>query len=113
MYAGSVLSAAGSVPAPRASAEDWASMVNEMQKGALLTRLGIPIIYGADANHGSSNVYRATLFPHNIGLGATRYSIPRFVFISRRIKISRTCLFDLFFLKKDVFGLLAFGTCKV
>ncbi|CAL4935959.1 unnamed protein product [Urochloa decumbens] len=70
-FIGSVLSAAGSVPAPRASAEAWASMVNEMQKGALSTRLGIPIIYGADANHGSSNVYKATLFPHNIGLGAT------------------------------------------
>ncbi|CAL4919085.1 unnamed protein product [Urochloa decumbens] len=71
-FIGSVLSAAGSVPAPRASAQAWASMVNEMQKGALSTRLGIPIIYGADANHGSSNVYKATLFPHNIGLGATR-----------------------------------------
>ncbi|CAL4935963.1 unnamed protein product [Urochloa decumbens] len=71
-FIGSVLSAAGSVPAPRASAKAWASMVNEMQKGALSTRLGIPIIYAADANHGSSNVYKATLFPHNIGLGATR-----------------------------------------
>ncbi|CAN6315808.1 unnamed protein product [Urochloa humidicola] len=71
-FIGSVLSVAGSVPAPRASAQAWVSMVNEMQKGALSTRLGIPIIYGADANHGSSNVYKATLFPHNIGLGATR-----------------------------------------
>ncbi|CAN6292514.1 unnamed protein product [Urochloa humidicola] len=71
-FIGSVLSVAGSVPAPRASAQAWVSIVNEMQKGALSTRLGIPIIYGADANHGSSNVYKATLFPHNIGLGATR-----------------------------------------
>ncbi|CAN6309331.1 unnamed protein product [Urochloa humidicola] len=71
-FIGSVLSVAGSVPAPQASAQAWVSMVNEMQKGALSTRLGIPIIYGADANHGSSNVYKATLFPHNIGLGATR-----------------------------------------
>ncbi|XP_020104873.1 uncharacterized protein LOC109721592 isoform X3 [Ananas comosus] len=47
-------------------------MVNEMQKGALSTRLGIPIIYGIDAVHGHNNVYKATVFPHNIGLGATR-----------------------------------------
>jgi beta-glucosidase-like glycosyl hydrolase len=70
--AGSVLSGGGSVPAPQASAEAWASMLAEMQKGALSTRLGIPMIYGIDAVHGHNNVYRATIFPHNIGLGATR-----------------------------------------
>ena len=48
-------------------------MVNEFQKGALSTRLGIPMIYGIDAVHGNNNVYNATLFPHNIGLGATRH----------------------------------------
>ncbi|XBH94711.1 hypothetical protein VPH35_085416 [Triticum aestivum] len=47
-------------------------MVNEMQKGALSTRLGIPMIYGIDAVHGHNNVYKATIFPHNVGLGATR-----------------------------------------
>ncbi|KAK8931258.1 Beta-xylosidase/alpha-L-arabinofuranosidase 2 [Platanthera zijinensis] len=47
-------------------------MVTEMQKGALSTRLGIPIIYGIDAVHGHNNVYKATIFPHNVGLGATR-----------------------------------------
>lgn len=47
-------------------------MVNEFQKGALSTRLGIPMIYGIDAVHGNNNVYNATLFPHNIGLGAAR-----------------------------------------
>jgi len=47
-------------------------MVNEFQRGALSTRLGIPMIYGIDAVHGNNNVYNATLFPHNIGLGATR-----------------------------------------
>ena len=36
------------------------------------TRLGIPIIYGIDAVHGHGNVFGATVFPHNIGLGATR-----------------------------------------
>ncbi|KAL5209880.1 hypothetical protein ABZP36_005503 [Zizania latifolia] len=71
-FIGSVLSGGGSVPAPRASAQAWASMVDEMQKGALSTRLAIPIIYGIDAVHGHNNVYKATIFPHNIGLGATR-----------------------------------------
>ncbi|CAD6214528.1 unnamed protein product [Miscanthus lutarioriparius] len=71
-FVGSVLSGGGSVPSPQASAEAWASMVTEMQKGALSTRLGIPIIYGIDAVHGHNNVYKATIFPHNVGLGATR-----------------------------------------
>ncbi|THU68463.1 hypothetical protein C4D60_Mb08t04150 [Musa balbisiana] len=71
-FIGSVLSGGGSVPAPQASAETWMNMITEMQKSALSTRLGIPIIYGIDAVHGHNNVYRATIFPHNIGLGATR-----------------------------------------
>lgn len=70
--AGSVLSGGGSVPAPQASAETWVDMVNDFQKGSLSTRLGIPMIYGIDAVHGNNNVYNATIFPHNIGLGATR-----------------------------------------
>ncbi|MEL7436875.1 MAG: glycoside hydrolase family 3 N-terminal domain-containing protein, partial [Chloroflexota bacterium] len=36
------------------------------------TRLGIPIIYGSDAVHGHSNVKGAVIFPHNVGLGASR-----------------------------------------
>ncbi|MBA0856819.1 hypothetical protein Goshw_003578, partial [Gossypium schwendimanii] len=47
-------------------------MVNTMQKASLSTRLGIPMIYGIDAVHGHNNVYKATIFPHNIGLGVTR-----------------------------------------
>ncbi|KAJ1390496.1 Glycoside hydrolase, family 3, N-terminal [Sesbania bispinosa] len=71
-YIGSVLSGGGSVPKPQASAEDWVDMVNDFQKGALSTKLGIPMIYGIDAVHGHNNVYKATIFPHNVGLGATR-----------------------------------------
>ncbi|XP_027187500.1 uncharacterized protein [Cicer arietinum] len=71
-YIGTILSGGGSVPKPQASAKDWVDMVNEFQKGALSTRLGIPMIYGIDAVHGHNNVYKATIFPHNIGLGATR-----------------------------------------
>ncbi|KAM5584866.1 hypothetical protein ABKV19_004302 [Rosa sericea] len=71
-FIGSVLSGGGSVPAPKASAETWVNLVNGIQKGSLSTRLGIPMIYGIDAVHGHNNVYNATIFPHNVGLGATR-----------------------------------------
>lgn len=71
-FIGSVLSGGGSVPAPQASAEEWVNMINEFQNGSLSTRLGIPMIYGIDAVHGNNNAYKATIFPHNIGLGATR-----------------------------------------
>ena len=47
-------------------------MVDGFQSLALQSRLGIPIIYGIDAVHGNNNVYGATIFPHNVGLGATR-----------------------------------------
>ena len=47
-------------------------MVDRYQSAALKTRLGIPMIYGIDAVHGTGNVYGATLFPHNEGMGATR-----------------------------------------
>ncbi|KAL3828643.1 hypothetical protein ACJIZ3_017445 [Penstemon smallii] len=71
-FIGSVLSGGGSVPGPKASAESWVNMVNELQKGAISSRLGIPMIYGIDAVHGHNNVYNATIFPHNVGLGVTR-----------------------------------------
>ncbi|XP_021296287.1 uncharacterized protein LOC110425675 [Herrania umbratica] len=69
---GSVLSGGGSAPLPQASAEDWVNMINAYQNGSLASRLGIPMIYGIDAVHGHNNVYNATIFPHNVGLGATR-----------------------------------------
>ncbi|MCD9637893.1 hypothetical protein HAX54_021434 [Datura stramonium] len=47
-------------------------MIDGFQKGALESRLGVPIFYGTDAIHGNNNVWGATVFPHNIGLGATR-----------------------------------------
>ncbi|KAI3743356.1 hypothetical protein L1987_61063 [Smallanthus sonchifolius] len=69
---GSVLSGPGSVPSREATPETWVNMVNEFQKSSLSTRLGIPLIYGIDAVHGHNNVYKATIFPHNVGLGVTR-----------------------------------------
>src|SRR6478609_8929257 len=68
---GSVLSGGGSVPTPN-TAEAWADMVDRYQQAALATRLGIPLIYGVDSVHGHGNLLGATIFPHNIGLGATR-----------------------------------------
>ncbi|KAH7541855.1 uncharacterized protein LOC107410352 [Ziziphus jujuba] len=69
---GSVLSGGGSVPKPQATPEDWIEMVDNFQNGSLSSRLGIPMIYGIDAVHGHGNVYKATIFPHNIALGCTR-----------------------------------------
>jgi len=71
-FAGSILSGGGSVPAPNATAFQWNNMTDYFQRSALKTRLGIPLMYGIDAVHGHNNVYGATIFPHNIGLGATR-----------------------------------------
>jgi beta-glucosidase len=68
---GSVLSGGGSVPEPN-TPEAWANMVDRFQQAALETRLHIPIIYGVDSVHGHGNLYGATIFPHDIGLGATR-----------------------------------------
>ncbi|KAH9769273.1 glycosyl hydrolase family protein [Citrus sinensis] len=70
---GSVLSGGGSTPLPQARAADWVNMINDFQRGSLASRLGIPMIYGIDAVHGHNNVYNATIFPHNVGLGATRH----------------------------------------
>ena len=68
---GSVLSGGGSTPADN-TPESWADMVDTYQAAALETRLGIPLIYGVDSVHGHGNLMGATVFPHNIGLGATR-----------------------------------------
>ncbi len=69
---GSLLAGGGGAPASGNTPTDWADMIDQYQSVALSSRLGIPIIFGVDAVHGHSNVYGATIFPHNIGLGATR-----------------------------------------
>ncbi len=67
---GSVLSGGGGNPDPN-TPENWRAMVEAFQVAAAESRLGIPLLYGSDAVHGHNNVYSATIFPHNIGLGAT------------------------------------------
>ncbi len=66
---GSVLSGGGSSPSDN-TAYNWYLMYEGFQYAATQSSSGIPIIYGVDAVHGHNNVYGATIFPHNIGLGA-------------------------------------------
>ncbi len=68
---GSVLSGGGGNHGD-GSAADWRAGVDAYVEGSLQSRLGIPIVYGTDAVHGHNNVLGATIFPHHIGLGATR-----------------------------------------
>ena len=69
-FLGSLLSGGGSAPDTN-NPRSWVRMYNEYQGFALDTRLAIPLIYGIDAVHGHNNVYGATIFPHNIGLGCS------------------------------------------
>ncbi|HEY3498313.1 MAG TPA: glycoside hydrolase family 3 N-terminal domain-containing protein [Polyangiaceae bacterium] len=68
---GSVLNGGDSLPKPN-TPSSWADMTDELARVALETRLGIPLLYGTDAVHGHAGVHGAVVFPHNIGLGATR-----------------------------------------
>jgi beta-glucosidase len=68
---GSLLSGGGSVPTPNTPAA-WADMIDNFQLHAKATPLQIPLIYGIDSVHGDNNLLGATVFPHNIGMGATR-----------------------------------------
>ncbi|WP_291788930.1 glycoside hydrolase family 3 N-terminal domain-containing protein [Cecembia sp.] len=69
-FIGSVIHTQGPVPGKEAS--EWQSKFTAMQERALATRLGIPLLFGVDAVHGQNTFEGATIFPHNIGLGATR-----------------------------------------
>ncbi len=68
-YLGSVLSGGGTYPGAN-TPQGWADAYDNYQRAAMATSLGIPIIYGIDAVHGHNAVKDATIFPHNIGLGA-------------------------------------------
>jgi len=70
-FLGSVLNGADDLVKPN-TAEGWADATDRFQMQALGTHLGIPFIYGIDAVHGHALLRGATVFPHNIGLGATR-----------------------------------------
>lgn len=67
---GSVLSGGGSAPSTGNRANNWQAHIDSMKQAALDSRLSIPLLYGVDAVHGHNNVFGATIYPHNIGLGA-------------------------------------------
>lgn len=67
---GSVLSGGGGLRDN--SPATWRENVLKYENAARQTRLKIPLLYGLDAVHGNAHVAGATIFPHNIGLGATR-----------------------------------------
>ncbi len=54
------------------SAKGWAACYDSLQGLSEKQRLKIPLIFGIDAVHGHNNVDGAVIFPHNVGLGATR-----------------------------------------
>jgi beta-glucosidase len=74
---GSVLAGGNSDPGGKydATPAQWLAQADAFYEASMDTSQGgkaIPILYGIDAVHGQSNIVGATLFPHNIGLGAMR-----------------------------------------
>ena len=69
---GSILAGGNSGPYgnERADAATWKRLVDEFRSASRGAGAGIPILFGVDAVHGHSNLPGATIFPHNIGLGA-------------------------------------------
>lgn len=67
-FIGSVIHTQG--PLPGKDASEWQATFIELQKKALSTRLKIPLLLAVDAVHGQNTYEGATIFPHNIGLGA-------------------------------------------
>ena len=87
---GSLLSGGGSNPDTN-NFQSWTNMYDNFQKVAITSRLGIPLIYGIDAVHGHNNVYGATIFPHNVGLGcANDYELTRKVSEATAIEVAAT-----------------------
>ncbi len=71
-FLGSVLSGGSSDPPDGNSAQSWLNFVNGFKNQELQTRLKIPLLFGIDAVHGHNNIDGAVIFPHHLGLGATR-----------------------------------------
>lgn len=74
---GAILNGGDSAPGGnrRASTTAWLALADEFYAASMDTSNGgkaIPILWGTDAVHGHNNVRSSTIFPHNIGLGATR-----------------------------------------
>ncbi len=74
-HIGSVLNGGGTAPNNNkfAPVSEWVALADAYYHASVAgNSAGIPAIWGSDAVHGHNNVVGATLFPHNIGLGAAR-----------------------------------------
>ncbi|GGD00462.1 glycoside hydrolase family 3 protein [Aquisalinus flavus] len=76
-HLGSILNGGNSAPAGnnRAAPADFLDLVDSFYRASVDAtggRIAIPILWGTDAVHGHNNIVGATIFPHNIGLGAAR-----------------------------------------
>jgi beta-glucosidase len=76
-HLGSILNGGNSAPGGKqwAPAAEWLADADRFYDASVRDKGGLPIIpitWGSDAVHGHNNVTGATLFPHNIGLGAMR-----------------------------------------
>jgi len=72
-HIGTIENGGGSWPGQNkhATVADWVRISDAYYQAALKgNREGIPLLWATDAVHGDNNVYGATLFPHNVGLGA-------------------------------------------
>ena len=67
---GSVIHTQG--PLPGKGARGWQERFRRLQELAMSSHPGIPLLFGVDAVHGQNTYEGATIFPHNIGFGATR-----------------------------------------
>jgi beta-glucosidase len=73
-YIGSILNGGGAWPAMNmhSTVEDWLRLSDAFYRASMSTdmKVKVPVIWGTDAVHGHNNIFGATLFPHNVGLGA-------------------------------------------
>jgi len=72
---GSILNGGGAFPGneKHAAVSDWVALADRFYDASMDTSGGapaIPVMWGTDAVHGHNNVIGATLFPHNVALGA-------------------------------------------
>jgi beta-glucosidase len=71
-FLGSVLSGGSSDPSSGNKVSDWIGLTTSYINVAKAFNPHIGLLYGVDSIHGNNNVQDAVIFPHNIGLGASR-----------------------------------------
>ncbi|MEQ7873805.1 glycoside hydrolase family 3 protein [Sphingomonas sp. ASV193] len=73
-YIGSILNGGGGWPNKNkhSTVADWRALASQYRQASLSTdmKVRVPVVWGTDAVHGHNNIFGATLFPQNIGLGA-------------------------------------------